>query len=63
MTSQSKNNVIILFLLIYAFGLVLIQPPQNQSVCEGKAVNFTCVVMFTSRTPSAAIWLSDSGSY
>ena len=41
---------------------MIIQPPQNQSVCEGGAVNFTCVVMFTSRTPSAAIWLSDSGT-
>ena len=41
---------------------MIIQPPQNQSVCEGGAVNFTCVVMFTSRIPSAAIWLSDSGT-
>ena len=41
---------------------MIVQPPQSQSVCEGGTVNFTCVVMFTSRTPSAAIWLSDNGT-
>ena len=41
---------------------MIIQPPQNQLVCEGGTVNFTCVVMFTSRIPSATIWLSDSGT-
>ena len=38
------------------------QPPQNESVCEGGTVNFTCVVMFTSRRLSAAFWITNSGT-
>ena len=44
------------------FCLVIIQPPQNQSVCEGGTVNFTCIVMFTAGTPSAATWFIDDGN-
>jgi len=36
---------------------VIIQSPQNQSVCEGGTVNFTCVVMFPNgSTPGGAGW-------
>ena len=35
---------------------------MNQSACVGEAVNFTCVVMFTSGTPSAASWITDLGT-
>ena len=40
---------------------MIIQPPHNQSVCEGGTVNFTCVVMFTSISPNFATWLTDGG--
>ena len=40
---------------------VIISPPVNQSVCVGGTVNFTCVVMITSGTPSAAIWITENG--
>ena len=43
------------------FCLVIIQSPQNQTVCEGGTVNFTCVVMFTSGRLSAASLLTDNG--
>ena len=61
-TSQSKNNVIILLCKVHElFCLVIIQPPQNQSVCEGGTVDFACIVMFTGGTPSAATWFTDNG--
>ena len=41
---------------------MIVQPPQSQSVCEGGTVNFTCVVMFTSGTPSAASWFTENGA-
>ena len=41
--------------------IAIIQPPQNQSVCEGGTVDFTCIVMFTGGTPSAATWFTDNG--
>ena len=28
------------------FCIVVIQSPQNQSICEGGTVNFECVIMF-----------------
>jgi len=34
----------------------------NQSACVGGTVNFTCVVMFTSGTPSAASWITNNGT-
>ena len=44
------------------FCLVIIQPPQNQSVCEGGTVDFTCIVMFTGGTLGAATWFIDNGN-
>jgi len=41
---------------------MIIIPPVNQSACVGGTVNFTCVVMFTSGTPSAASWFTDHGT-
>ena len=35
--------------------------PVNQSACVGDTVNFTCVVMFTSVSPSAANWFINNG--
>ena len=40
---------------------MIIQPPQNQTGCEGGTVNFTCLVMFTSGLPSAANWFTNDG--
>ena len=34
---------------------------MNQSACAGDRVNFTCVVMFASSTPSAAVWITENG--
>ena len=63
-TSQgtSKDIVIVHILTIMMFSSVIIQSPQNQSVCEAGTVNFTCVLMFTSRTPGHATWFTDDGS-
>lgn len=46
-----------LYLISY---LVIIQPPQNQSVCEEGTANFTCVVMFASTSASlgSAAWFN-----
>ena len=44
------------------FCLVIIQPPQNQTGCEGGTVNFTCVVMFTSGSPGPASWFTNNGN-
>ena len=44
------------------FCLVIIQPPQNQTVCEGETVNFTCVVMFTSGPLGPAAWFTNNGN-
>ena len=44
------------------FSLVIIQPPQNYSVCEGGTVDFTCIVMFTSGAPAASTWFTDNGN-
>ena len=41
---------------------VVIQPPQNQSVCEGGTAQFTCVVMFTSISPGRATWFTNDGN-
>ena len=41
---------------------MIIKSPQNQSVCVGGTINFTCAVMFTTVSPSAAIWLSDGST-
>ena len=49
-------------LCICTINVVIIQPPQNQSVCEGGTVNFTCVVMFTSGSPGAATWFTNNGA-
>ena len=35
---------------------------MNQSACVGGTVNFTCVVMFTSGSPSAASWFTSNGN-
>lgn len=40
---------------------MIIQPPQDQLVCEEGTVNFTCVVMFTGVMPGPATWLTDGG--
>ena len=37
---------------------MIIQSPQNQSVCEGGTVHFTCVVMFTSGPVGPAGWFT-----
>jgi len=42
---------------------VIVQSPQNQSVCEGGTVNFICVVMFNSGAmPGGAAWYTDNGN-
>ena len=41
---------------------VIIRSPVNQSACAGDTINFTCVVMFTSSTPSAASWITENGA-
>ena len=41
---------------------VIIRSPVNQSACVGESVNFTCVVMFTSSTPSATSWFTENGN-
>ena len=56
----SKNTVVVQILIIMVLYSAIIQPPQNQSVCEGGAVNFTCVVMFTNATPGAATWFTNN---
>ena len=40
---------------------MIIQPPQNQTSCEGGTVNVTCVVMFTSGPLEHANWFSNNG--
>ena len=41
--------------------IVIIEPPQSQSVCEGGTVEFTCVVMFPNgTTPAASLWATES---
>ena len=65
-TSQiSKNTVSCThmpkLMICFVFCVVIIQPPQNQSVCDGGTVNFTCVVMFTSGPLSGANWFTDDG--
>ena len=47
---------------MYVSSVIIIRPPVNQSACVGRTVNFTCVVMFTSRTPSAASWITENGN-
>ena len=42
--------------------LVIIKSPKNQSVCERGTVNFTCVGMFSSGPPSAAVWFTNNGN-
>ena len=38
--------------------------PQNQSVCEGGTVEFTCVLMFPSgKIPSSATWFTEDGGH
>ena len=44
------------------FYLVIIQPPQDQSVCEGGTAQFTCVVMFTNVSLSRATWFTNDGN-
>jgi len=42
---------------------VIIQSPQNESVCEGGTVNFTCVVMLPNgSTPGSATWSTNNGN-
>ena len=41
---------------------MIIQPPQDQSVCEDETAQFTCVVMFTSVSPEPAIWFTNNGN-
>ena len=45
-----------------SYYIVIIRSPVNQSACVGGTVNFTCVVMFTSGTLSAAFWVTDNGN-
>ena len=40
---------------------MIIQPPQNQTGCEGETVHFTCVVMFTSGSLGPASWFTNDG--
>ena len=48
-------------MIIIICYLVIIQPPQNQTDCEGGTVNFTCVVMFTSGPLEPANWFTNNG--
>ena len=42
--------------------IAIIQSPQNQSACEGKTVNFTCVVMFPAGSMLySALWFNTNG--
>ena len=41
---------------------MIIQSPQNKSVCKGGTVTFTCVVMFTSGNPNSAEWFTNNGN-
>ena len=51
-------NLLQLSLLCVEF----IQSPQNQSVCEGRTVKFTCVVMFPSGSVITSInWATNDG--
>ena len=43
--------------------VVIIRSPVNQSACAGGTIDFTCVVMFTSGTPSAATWVTKNGNF
>ena len=41
-------------------SVVIIQSPQDVSVCEGGTVTFTCVVMFPSGSnPAGAFWITN----
>ena len=64
-TSQTSKvtTIHIQDLIIYILPcVVVIEPPQGQSVCEEGTVQFTCVVMFPSgTTPGVAIWGVDGG--
>ena len=42
--------------------VVIIRSPVNQSACVGETVDFTCVVMFTSGSPGAAVWFTSNGN-
>ena len=45
------------------FCIVIIQSPQNQSVCEGGTVNFECVIMFPEgSSPGAPFWIDGDGN-
>ena len=44
---------------MHSYTVEIVQSPQNQSVCEGGTVNFTCIVMFVDGTPKNVIWLAD----
>ena len=59
----SKNIVSVCIQIIMMFYSVIIQPPQNQSVCEQETVHFTCVVMFASGAAlGSASWFTDNGN-
>ena len=51
--------MVIYLLNVLILCTVFIQPPQNQSACEGGSVNFTCVIMFPNgSTPVSANWIN-----
>ena len=51
--------MVIYLLNVLILCTVFIQPPQNQSACEGGSVNFTCVIMFPNgSTPGGANWIN-----
>ena len=43
--------------------IVVIQSPQNQSICEGRTVYFECVITFSEGTsPGGAFWSDGDGN-
>ena len=52
-TNKCMRSVVVLC------SVVIIQSPQNVSVCEGGTVTFSCVVMFPSGSnPAGAFWIA-----
>ena len=43
--------------------IALVQPPQDQSVCEGGTASFACVILFPNgTTPGNPTWLDENGN-
>ena len=45
------------------YSTVIIQSPQNVSVCEGETATFSCLVMWPDGlTPGGATWFTNNGN-